>query len=140
MWTRLFPVLLLGFLPQGYATAQITVASSRPAVPIAAGASCLSTHSPSATRARCAELAAASRLRRQPRPFRPTGSPSSVGSAGKGALVGLGVGLGVGILAALIVAPGCEENQSQCTVGFIVGGGALGAGIGAAVAAVVGKQ
>ena len=62
------------------------------------------------------------------------------GSAGKGALIGLGIGLGLGVLAALVVAPGCEENSSQCSVTFIVGGGGLGAGIGAAVGSLAGQD
>lgn len=129
MWTRWLPMVLFGFLSQGDAAAQVTVA---------VGGSCLGPPASRSTEVRCAQLAAAGRLRPDPPPpHRPT---TSVGSVGKGALVGLGVGAGVGILAALVVARGCEENESRCTVAFILGGSALGAGIGAAVGAVVGKD
>jgi hypothetical protein len=122
-------MVMLGFLSQGDAAAQVTVA---------AGASCLGPPASRSTEVRCAQVAAAGRL--QPHPQLHHGPTTSAGSVGTGALVGLGVGAGVGILAALVVAQGCEENESRCTVAFILGGSALGAGIGAAVGAVVGKD
>ena len=64
----------------------------------------------------------------------------SQGSVGKGALIGLVVGLGLGVVAAVVVAPGCEENQGQCGLMFVVGGSALGAGIGALVGAASGPD
>ena len=64
----------------------------------------------------------------------------SQGSVGKGALIGLVVGLGLAVAVAVVVAPGCEENQSQCGLMFIVGGSALGAGIGALVGAASGPD
>ena len=64
----------------------------------------------------------------------------SQGSVGKGALIGLAVGLGLAVAAAVVVAPGCEENESQCGLMFMVGGSALGAGIGALVGAASGPD
>jgi hypothetical protein len=112
--------------PVLFATA-LTLASTVP------GTACLDNPPSAITDARCAQLAAAARLRgRQDHPA-PEPVQAAIGSTGKGALVGLGIGLGLGLIAALVVAPGCEENSGQCSVGFIVGGSALGAGIGAAV-------
>ena len=90
----------------------------------------------------CAQIVAAARLRARAGPPRVetlADSQGSVGdsqgSVGKDALIGLVVGLGLAVAAAVVVAPGCEENQSQCGLMFIVGGSALGAGIGALVGA-----
>jgi hypothetical protein len=100
-----------------------------------------------ATEVMCAQIAAAARLRARSGPPRVetiADSQGSVGDArgsvGKGALIGLVVGLGLGVVAAVVVAPGCEENQSQCGLMFIVGGSALGAGIGALVGAASGPD
>lgn len=110
------------------------------AVPPTVQATCLDNRSPASTRAFCEQLGAAARLRGQQEhsPSRPVLAAS--GSAGKGALIGLGIGLGLGVLAALVVAPGCEENSGQCSLTFIVGGAGLGAGIGAAVGAIAGQD
>jgi hypothetical protein len=99
------------------------------------------------TEVMCAQIAAAARLRVRAGPPRVetlADSPGSVGdsqgSVGKGALIGLVVGLGLGVVAAVVVAPGCEENQGQCGLMFVVGGSALGAGIGALVGAASGPD
>ena len=136
MWPRALPVLLLGFLPQGVAAAQLTVSGDQPTAPVAAAISCLGRPVQGAMEARCAELAAASGLLPPPQPSDPSGLAGSIAPVGQGALIGLGVGL----LTAAIFAHGCEENASRCTVFFIIGGSALGAGIGAAVGAVVGNS
>ena len=60
---------------------------------------------------------------------------AQIAAAARLTLIGLVVGLGLGVVAAAVVAPGCEENQGQCGLAFVVGGSALGAGIGALVAA-----
>jgi hypothetical protein len=95
------------------------------------------------TEVMCAQIAAAARLRARAGPPRVetiADSQGSVGdsqgSVGKGALIGLGLA----VAAAVVVAPGCEENQSQCGLMFIVGGSALGAGIGALVGAASGPD
>ena len=95
----------------------------------------------------CAQIAATARLRARAGPPRVetiADSQGSVGdsqgSVGKGALIGLVVGLGLGVVAAVVVAPGCEENQGQCGLMFVVGGSALGAGIGALVGAASGPD
>jgi hypothetical protein len=95
----------------------------------------------------CTQIAATARLRARAGPPRVetiADSQGSVGdsqgSAGKGALIGLAVGLGLAVAAAVVVAPGCEENQSQCSLMFIVTGSALGAGIGALVGAASGPD
>jgi hypothetical protein len=95
----------------------------------------------------CAQIAATARLRARAGPPRVetiADSQGSVGdsqgSVGKGALIGLAVGLGLAVAAAVVVAPGCEENQSQCSLMFIVTGSALGAGIGALVGAASGPD
>ena len=99
------------------------------------------------TEVMCAQIAAAARLRARSRPPNVetiADSQGSVGdsqgSVGKGALIGLVVGLGLGVVAAVVVAPGCEENQGQCGLMFVVGGSALGAGIGALVGAASGPD
>ena len=99
------------------------------------------------TEVMCAQIAATARLRARARPPRVetiADSQASVGdsqgSVGKGALIGLVVGLGLGVVAAVVVAPGCEENQGQCGLMFVVGGSALGAGIGALVGAASGPD
>lgn len=140
MWTRVLPMLLLGFLPQGDAAAQLVVPGSQPVVIMATAISCVGRPASGTTAPHCGQLAAAGRLRAQPQPLPSSSMPGWVGPAGKGALVGLGIGLGVGVLAALVAAQGCEENESRCTVVLILGGSALGAGIGAAVGAVIGKD
>ena len=83
------------------------------------------------TEVMCAQIVAAARLRARAGPPRVEtvadlrGSVGdSRGSVGKGALIGLVVGLGLGVAAAVVVAPGCEENQGQCGLMFIVGGSA----------------
>ena len=95
----------------------------------------------------CTQIAATARLRARAGPPRVetiADSRGSVGdshgSVGKGALIGLVVGLGLAVAAAVVVAPGCEENQSQCSLMFIVTGSALGAGIGALVGAASGPD
>jgi len=95
----------------------------------------------------CTQIAATARLRARAGPPRVetiADSQGSVGdsqgSVGKGALIGLAVGLGLAVAAAVVVAPGCEENQSQCSLMFIVTGSALGAGIGALVGAASGPD
>jgi hypothetical protein len=95
------------------------------------------------TEVMCAQIAAAARLRARAGPPRVetiADSQGSVGdsqgSVGKGALIGLGLA----VAAAVVVAPGCEENQSQCSLMFIVTGSALGAGIGALVGAASGPD
>ena len=99
------------------------------------------------TEVMCAQLAAAARLRPRSSPLNVetiADSQGSVGdsqgSVGKGALIGLAVGLGLAVAAAVVVAPGCEENQSQCSLMFVVTGSALGAGIGALVGAASGPD
>jgi len=92
------------------------------------------------TEVMCAQIAAAARLRARAGPPRVETIADSQGSVGKGALIGLAVGLGLAVAAAVVVAPGCEENQSQCSLMFIVTGSALGAGIGALVGAASGPD
>ena len=88
----------------------------------------------------CAQIAATARLRARAEPPRVEAIADSQGSVGKGALIGLVVGLGLGVVAAVVVAPGCEDNQGQCGLMFVVGGSALGAGIGALVGAASGPD
>ena len=137
MPNRAIVVLFLGLAPLHVANAQ---QSPKGGVPTAASlptVACTDSPVPQLRGALCAQIAAASRLRGDRHPASTKGRAGS-GGAGKGALVGLGTGLVPGLLAALIVAPGCEENQEKCGAGFIVLGAALGAGIGAVVGAAVG--
>jgi hypothetical protein len=84
----------------------------------------------------CSQVMALSQLRPSPLPSSAEGSARSASGAGKGALIGGGVGLAAGVLSAALLASGCEENQSKCTVMLIVGGAALGAGTGALIGAI----
>jgi hypothetical protein len=140
MLTRALLGLVLGFLLQGDAAAQLPVAAGTPAVTLANDPSCLGTHAFRTAVAQCGQIAAAGRLRMQPESLPSNRLTPSIGPVGKGALVGLGIGAGLGVIAALVAAQGCEENESRCTVVLILGGGAVGAGIGAAAGAVAGKD
>jgi hypothetical protein len=138
MPNRAILLLLLGLSAQHKANAQLSLGDTSQATMMLRGATCLEDSLFSPVReVFCTQLAVAAKLRSQPQAS-PAMSKARLGGVGKGAMVGLGAGLVPGILAALIVAPGCEENQSKCVVGFIVGGAALGAGIGAVVGAVLG--
>jgi hypothetical protein len=128
--------VVLGLTQMGSAAAQQAWPSVVVPVADAQQVSCL--NPPPSTRtltAACAQLAASSRLRptAQQRPVQ--SSTRALRGAGKGALIGLGVGLSVGGIAALLFGPACEEGHAGCTAGLLVGGAALGAGVGAIVGA-----
>jgi hypothetical protein len=128
MSTHALLLLLVGLKPIGGATVQ-------------APAACPGTTSFTATDPLCVQLAAAARLRGREQHATPQPvAAGALGTAGKGALVGLGVGLVVGLIAGLVAGPGCEEGHAGCTAGLIVGGAALGAAIGALVGAVAGQD
>jgi hypothetical protein len=128
--------VVLGLTQMGSAAAQQAWPSATAPVADARQVSCLNPHpSTRALMAACAQLAASSTLRPRAQQRPAQSSTRALRGAGKGALIGLGVGLGVGGIAALLFGGECEEGHAGCTAGLIVGGAALGAGVGAVVGA-----
>jgi hypothetical protein len=97
---------------------------------------CLDSLPSSAPVATCAQLAASAALHPGTEQRIVEAPTRASGGAGKGALIGLGLGLGVGGMAAFVFGGECEEGHAGCTAGLIVGGAALGAGVGAILGAV----
>jgi hypothetical protein len=95
----------------------------------------------SASTSACAWDSAAAALTFAPRLLHvEPAAPRTASGARKGAQIGLGVGFVAGVVAAIILAPKCEENAGTCRVILIGASPLIGAGIGAAIGALVSQK